>query len=186
LAIVVSLLRWQPKGPSAANIRQLFVRATCVLVGWLAVGVPAAFAMGSYTETILSDAGEIIGDGNVVVLKPETWIGKRFPLLEYIDIGDRLKEGKWLVLFNHHDCPKCREVIQDLARITRELGVQQVALIEMRASGKSASVWDSPRMTLTHGRLSGTTEWFAEAPLASLLDNGIVLRVHKRGSWFDK
>jgi hypothetical protein len=51
--------------------------------------------MGSYyTETTLSDAGEIIGDGKIVVLEPEKWIGKRFPLLDYIDIGDRLKEGK--------------------------------------------------------------------------------------------
>jgi uncharacterized membrane protein len=45
VAIVVSLLRWRPR-QVAADSRQLFARATCVLVVWLAVGVPAALAMG--------------------------------------------------------------------------------------------------------------------------------------------
>ena len=78
---------------------------------WLSLGIPAAFAMSSYTDTTLSDAGEIIGDGKTVVLEPEKWIGKRFPLLDYIDIGDKLKEGSWVVVLYHHDCPKCKEAM---------------------------------------------------------------------------
>ena len=73
LAIVASLLRWRPREPLfAANIRQVLTRAVAVLVIWLSVGVPAAYAMGSYTDTTLSDAGEVIGNGKIVVLRPET------------------------------------------------------------------------------------------------------------------
>ena len=38
-------------------------------------------------------------------------MGKRFPLLDYVDVGETLKDGKWLVVLYHHDCPKCMEEI---------------------------------------------------------------------------
>jgi len=33
-------------------------------------------------------------------------------ILEYIDTGDKLSNGNWLVLFYHHDCPDCAEAIK--------------------------------------------------------------------------
>ena len=53
LAVMASLLRWRPK-ESFFTIH----RATAVLVIWLLIGIPAAYAMGSYTTIILSDAGD--------------------------------------------------------------------------------------------------------------------------------
>jgi len=43
------------------------------------------------------------------VLEPQTWVGKELPILDYMDIGDKLSNGNWLVLFYHHDCPDCAE-----------------------------------------------------------------------------
>lgn len=56
LVIVVPLLRWRPTRRFSANFRQVFARAMCVLVICLTVGLPAAFAMSSYTETIWKSA----------------------------------------------------------------------------------------------------------------------------------
>jgi hypothetical protein len=38
----------------------------------------------------LSDTGTLLADGRIVLLEPEKWLGKRLPLLPYIDIGAQL------------------------------------------------------------------------------------------------
>ncbi len=48
------------------------------------------------------------------VLEPGEWAGKELPILEHIDIGDRLKAGNWLVLLYHYDCPGCAEAIPNV------------------------------------------------------------------------
>jgi hypothetical protein len=45
------------------------------------------------------------------VLEPETWVGKKLPILEHIDIGEKLSKGNWLILLYHHDCPDCIKAI---------------------------------------------------------------------------
>jgi len=128
--------------------------------------------MGSYADTTLSEAGQIIGDGKIVVLEPEKWVGKRFPLLDYIDIGDKLKEGKWLVMLYHHNCPNCREAIHGLRLLAEQAGVHSVAMIEMPPYLKSPSGFGSREVTLLHGRLSDRHKWFAETPFVLTLQDG--------------
>jgi hypothetical protein len=125
-----SSLAGEGKGERYAALKQL-LRASVVVVAWLAVGIPAALAMGTYRETTLSDAGEVTADGKIIVLNPGSWVGKKFPLLDYIDIGGRLKEGKCLILLYHHDCPKCQEAIRNLPTIAGDYGAEQVAYVEM-------------------------------------------------------
>ena len=88
-----------------------YVRLATMLAVWLLLGLPTAFAMRDYSTAALSDAGEVIGDGNVVVLQPEKWTGKRFPLLAHIDVGERLKNGRWLVFLYNPDCASCQAMI---------------------------------------------------------------------------
>lgn len=45
------------------------------------------------------------------VLELETWVGKKLPILEHIDIGDQLKKGTWLILLYHYDCPGSGQAI---------------------------------------------------------------------------
>jgi hypothetical protein len=148
---------------------------------WLVLGLPAACLMSTYTETTLADAGEIIGDGKIVVLKPETWIGKHFPLLDYIDIGDRLREGKWLVLLYRHDCPDCRAALpyyqQLSAKLAAHLGAMQIALIEVPPYGDDQVEAFSTGALCTKGRLTDATEWLAETPQEVVLDDTVVIDV---------
>jgi len=74
--------------------------------------------MSTYKPTVLTFEGEIIGDTKFVMLEPKKWIGKSFPILNYLDINENLAVGKWITVFYYKDCPTCREL---LAKITKLL-----------------------------------------------------------------
>jgi hypothetical protein len=167
LLVVFSLLRWQPKGQdwlSFTHFKEIRLRTVAVLSIWLVLGLAAAFAVGNYTAATLSDVGDVVGDGRMVVLKPEAWLGKRFPLLDYIGTSDQLKQGKWFVLLYHHDCPRCRGAIGDLPHILSTLCARQVALIEFPPYGNEIEASESDGITLMHKQLS-----FLSAHLLSIL-----------------
>jgi hypothetical protein len=189
LAIVLSLLYWPPlqmhlRVGACTAFRWIdsspgpFRTIGKVIAVWLLVGIPAAFAMGSYTNTTLSDTG--VGAGDIVVLEPATWLGKRFPLLDYIDIGANLKEGRWLVLLYHHDCPKCQQAIGKLAEMARSSAAAnaagpRLALIEMPPYGKAGTP-PLPDLPFAYGRLREDRQWFAQAPLVQDLSDSIVVQ----------
>jgi hypothetical protein len=187
LAIVMALLRWQPsaasplppgegKGEGALSAISVVRRAVGVLAIWLLIGVPAAVAMGSYTSITLSDAGDIIGDDKIVVLEPEEWVGKRFPLLDYIDIGDKLKDGEWFVILYHYDCPKCQEAIKKLVHEMLVKGKRtHVALIEVPPYGETQSYISLTEVGFWLGRLSSEREWFVITPTQLQLERGIIV-----------
>ncbi len=184
--VVLSLLCWPAKGSRTAfqvNFGQLPVRVAGVLAVWLAVGVPAGCAMGSYTNAALSDAGDTIGNGRIVVLEPEKWVGKKLPLLEYIDIGDRLREGDWLLLLYHQDCPDCREAIENaLNETAREGGNARLALalIEVPPYGNAKARIGLQEASFVLGRLSGEREWLVTTPAQLELKSGQVVATSVR------
>ena len=203
LGIVGCLLRWRPTGsPSSLQpgegqsedrwrlppfspaillnvIKNL--RVVGVLMAWLVVGLPVAHTMSIYTPTTaLSDTGDIMDSGKVVVLEPEKWIGRRFPLLDYIDIGDKLKEGDWLVLLYHQDCPVCLEVIRDLQRIIRRFGIQQVAALEIPPRTRLNAIVSIPE-GVVNGLLTPAQDWFVQTPIILTLSKGQVTLVRNTG-----
>jgi hypothetical protein len=182
VVLVAALLRWQPK-------KSLLIthRATFVFTIWLAVGSPAAYAMGSYSPTTLSDAGDIIGSGKVIVMEPEKWVGKPFPLLHQIDIGDEVAQGAWLVVLYHHDCPKCVKAIPRYRELARQLRFGKkairIALVEMppyEENHVAAQGVDPP--ACCRGRLSDVNEWYVATPVELMLQDGTVCEVSQRPS----
>jgi hypothetical protein len=179
LTVVLSLLRWRPRGLLFSFHDFTFARSSGILAVWFCFGLPAAFAMGSYRPASLSDVGDILGNDKIVVLEPEKWIGKRFPLFEHIDIGDDLHEGKWLVVLYHHDCPKCHEAIpkyeEQARRAVGDPAVPRVALIEMPPFGTEDTLALSPNSPCRQGRLNEDKEWFVETPAVVLIESGRVV-----------
>jgi hypothetical protein len=116
------------------------------------------------------------------VLEPETWIGNRLPILAYIDIGQQLEKGNWLVLFYHYDCPDCQKAISKYERVARDnedsKNFPKVAFIEVPPYGRSIVNASS---TYTVGKLSNIKEWFITTPAVILLTNSTV-----RNSWEQK
>jgi hypothetical protein len=75
-------------------------RIIAIVVVWLVVAIPVTLAMFSIQENDFAEIGtEFVGtDGKkTILLKPEKWIGKEFPLLPYIEpteAREKLKTGK--------------------------------------------------------------------------------------------
>jgi hypothetical protein len=173
LAIVVSLLHWRPTQVTDVS-RQVLAEAVCVLLIWASVGVPAGLAITSYKPASLTDAGGVLGDDTTVLLKPHTWVGKQFPLSDYIDIAHDLKEGKWLLVLYHHDCPKCQEVISrysgDAPRTDGQADGASIALVELPPYGEMRN----SNLPGVRGRLDEKREWLIDTPSTLVLENGIV------------
>jgi hypothetical protein len=185
LAIVVSLLRWRPRGLSRPYF-PTFGRSAAVFAIWLSVGLPAAFAMDSLNPATLAQDGVIVGDGNLVILEPQKWVGRRFPLLPYIEeisksvkpgqppLRERLLEGEWFVVLYRHGCPKCQKLLERYRRNAErgKCGVGQgitVAIIEIPPVAEATSVdWCEV------GTLKDAYRWFLRAPIGIYLRHGVV------------
>jgi len=179
--VLASLLFWRPRVaiPPGGRSKRFRLRAGLLCAAWLIAGVAAAFRMGTAETALLSDAGQVLADGKIVLLCPETWMGKRLPLLPYIDVGDELSRGEWLVVFHRRDCPKCRAALPSYVRLagewSRRPGAPRVAFVEIPQRGEPLS---SARSALVvAGRLSAAKEWYVETPLAVTLNSGNVGRL---------
>ena len=109
------------------------------------------------------------------VLEPKTWVGKKLPILEHIDIAESLKKGTWLVLLYHYDCTDCGIAIPKYEQMARELEGNEdflrIALIAVLPYGEGPASENCP---CTLGRLAETKEWFVTTPAVALLTDGNV------------
>jgi len=106
------------------------------------------------------------------VLEPNTWIGKPLPIIEYIDIGDKLKTGNWLVLFYHYDCHDCINAIEKLNNAKHQIQNENcnVVIIEIPPYGGQL------KTPFVYGRLLNVKEWFITTPVMILLKDSKVKR----------
>lgn len=180
--IVMALLRWRPRSSEGQAVRFVRLRplhVAAVLLAWLLVGLPAAAAMGAYEPARLREDGDIEGVGKTVLLEPDAWRGKRFPLLKHVNIREDVSRGLWVVLLFRDGCPACRDAValyEDLARsIGQGPGRPRVAVVEF-------SPYEAdyvPAETLTHGYLSNDWQWQAPIPVGLLIDDGDVRKVYE-------
>jgi thiol-disulfide isomerase/thioredoxin len=109
------------------------------------------------------------------ILEPGEWVGKELPILENIDIGERLRAGNWLVLLYHYDCPGCAEAMPMYERTARDLAGNenflQIALIAVPPYGQAPI---SPGSACVLGKLNESKEWFVATPAVALLASGTV------------
>jgi tetratricopeptide (TPR) repeat protein len=112
------------------------------------------------------------------VLNPSGWVGKNLPVLASIDIQEQLKDGNWLLLFYHFDCPACLDAIKTIQGQEKELltAGQRIALIEVPPYGKLSMDIKSP---CVWGKLPGTKQWLVETPVVVKIRDGIVILCDK-------
>jgi hypothetical protein len=180
LVAILALWRWRPaalpsplggeglgvRGP--AGSRSLRIAAFLLL--FLVVGVPGGIVLAARWP-------EIDGDGSVVVLKPEQWVGRRCPLLPYADIGDELSQGRWLVVLDHHNCPHCREVVPAYEAKARAAVADPVAarIAFLAVPPHGTPLWQiAPGTSCRQGRLTASKEWFGATPAVLRLQDGVV------------
>jgi hypothetical protein len=117
-------------------------------------------------------------DGELAEIEPALWLERQLPLLEDIDIGDRLKKDRWMVIFYKDGCPACEERIPDLLRMPAD--VDRIALIEVpssREGGQIVSPRQRNRNSIIYGRLKNGKTWVIETPLVVNLRDSIVVEV---------
>jgi len=107
-------------------------------------------------------------------------VAGQVPMLQYIDIADKLNKGIFVVLLYHHNCPNCREAIPKYDKISRELGNDEgsirFAFVEVPPYGP-ADKDPVPADTIAlKGKLDTSKKWFFETPVIVLINNGYLLK----------
>ena len=156
------------------RINNILIKSLAVLllivVVIAAAGIVASSNSASY-DTIEDKSGPETSYA-YEILEPETWVGKELPVIDYIDIGEQLKTGNWLVLFYHYDCPDCQKAITELEKIAANLSgnddFPQIAIIDVPPYGPSLQT------SCSIGRLPEVKEWFITTPAMVLLKSGKV------------
>jgi len=181
LVVVCSLVRCRPK-ESLFTMRHA-IAASAI---WLAIGLSVAYAMGTHRPTTLAKNGIIPGDGNLVILEPENWVGSRFPLLSYIEdfpqmigpgkppLRERLANGDWYLVLSRRGCPRCEKLLTQLHKRTEQNTVPAVAgtlLAVVETSSLASRIHPNG---FESGRLAGGYRWFHRSPIAVHLRDGIV------------
>lgn len=185
VAAVGLLLVSRPTGQGSAwrEIRQAVL--ACVFIA-MAIGVPAGWAMVSFQAGTLSADGVVAGSGNLVLLTPKQWIGKRFPLLNHVDIGSQIAKGAWLVVLYHPTCPQCEELIAKYrqhypADATHGPGLP-VAFIEVPELDQDSTTLDLSHLRCLRGHMDRSHQWFVTTPAVVLLENAIVRQAYEGSS----
>jgi hypothetical protein len=171
LAVFRPALSFQRKTESIKALIQEFITPLPSMPQFAVTACLTLIALGVTTPVLAFNKPAGI-TSSYEVLEPETWVGKKLPILEHIDIGEQLETGNWLVLLYHHNCPDCAAAIPKYERIARDMAGNEdflrIALIEVPPYGQRPI---SDNSTCTLGRLADVKEWFVTTPAVALLTN---------------
>ena len=168
VAVVAALVWARPRMPlvdpsrSSFQNRVFFRESTLclgifVLIGGLTYGW---ISQARYEK--LTEVGQVL-QGNSVQLVPESWIGQKFPLHEYILDGNDLVNGEKTILLSRLGCADCEKAKQN-----QGMALDSVVEISGNASSPDA-------LYLTH-----EINWIAETPTLIELSDGVVKTVRNR------
>ena len=164
LVILTCLIFWRPV---AATVSRL----------WLATGTItsslAMILMLGFQTVPLDQIGQVIDEGQTIVIEHEKWDGQPFPLREFLIGGDikAITQSEWTVVLYHNNCPKCQMLIE--SALKNQLGgeAKKTAFIEVPP-------YESPRREdskhLRWYRLSDRFDWFISAPVVLNVTDGVV------------
>jgi hypothetical protein len=140
----------------------------------LAVAVALEY---SRPATLAMD-GAIVGGSETVSLEPDAWLNRPFPLLDHINIGDRIRRGNWIVFLYHRDCQKCNAALGHYRQLAADLQGQEdaprVALIEVPVK-ENAGAREEERAPCIQGWLNPGKRWLVRTPIALVIGEGYVL-----------
>lgn len=149
-----------------------------VLVAWLVLGGLALVAMLSLKSQPHATLGtEFTGhDGKkLILLEPETWIGKKFPLVSRFveqEEAEMLMTGTWNVLLIHTDCPKCLEMMADLG--SRKAERIAIVVVPSQPNEKISN------MSFPVFWLDRQNAWFVTTPCVIKVSEGLCIEVGEK------
>jgi len=138
----------------------------------VSVLVPAAVLSAAHVRELRSD--------HVVLLDPQSWQGKPFPLLDFVDgpaRADLLSGERTVVLFNRQ-CDTCREYLARLS-LKRGAGRQAAAVRVMDIAAASPTGPDGFVTAFHEIRLRQGVLYAVSVPLEVSVKSGIVAEVRR-------
>ena len=157
---------WRSPAEHHYQLKRFYYAGSAYAVaGLLAAAGMMASAPSSLTDVAFSDTNGLI------VLEPETWIGKPFPLAPHLTPEVPLREGRWTILIHHHDCSHCQEAVPQYEQLAVAENGRRIVLIETPSYGEMGSTQQRALRT----RLSDDREWFVQTPVEIQADAGVVV-----------
>ena len=111
--------------------------------------------------------------GRPIVLRPETWVGQKLPVLDQLDIGRELTSGHRVVLLDHDNCPHCDEALARFGELARTQKGLQFASVYVPSS-EQAGPRTAGEVPYRTGYLEAGPEWLVRTPIHFRLKNGVV------------
>jgi uncharacterized membrane protein YphA (DoxX/SURF4 family) len=136
---------------------------------WSVITVPIMLAILSVRFVTLTEELHLSGNEKSVLLEPSKWVGKEFPLLQFLegtDIDKILTNNQNVVLFRF-DCEECKQVIEKIQDKNRYV------FIAIPSEKNNIALFSLPE----YSTLSDKYEWWVETPVVFVLENGIVKKV---------
>lgn len=142
----------------------------------LTISVSAAAMVLAHHEITMPEKSGDTSNG-LIVMDPETWIGKPLPILKYIDRQSELAHGKWIVILYRHDCPVCRKEVPRYVRMAEKTAADptapRITFVEIPPYGNLGGLIP-PDVSCLRGQLSQSHQWFVETPVVMKMNNGVV------------
>jgi len=180
LIVVLILPFCRPNRREVAIVERGFWLRWAVLALIAIAGVAfGAWNLGRYSPSRLSGDGLTLSDG-IIVLEPEKWVGHPFILVNYIDVGQQLTHGEWIVLLYRYDCEHCQRAVPQYSayaeRCLRQNG-PNIAFVEIPPFAPHGQELIRQFGSRIRGTLSPDHDWFISTPVAVILHDGSVQAV---------
>jgi len=149
-----------------------------VLVIWLVLAAPTLYAvllLKQQPHATLGTEFTAPDGGKMILLEPETWIGKEFPLFAHFaesEGSDVLRRGTWSVLLVQPGCSDCKRMMEDL----EEKKTENVAIVVIPSRGDEKM----PETSFPVFVLDRQNGWFAKTPCVIKLGKGVCIVVENR------
>jgi hypothetical protein len=180
VVVVLALLLWDPGFASTHGL--VSSRTAGAFAVFLLAGAGVALVMTGAVTSTLDKQGRLSGSGRWVIVDPGAWPGQRLPLLSYIDIGDQLSKGEWIVVFYRHNCHRCKAAMpryrRDAEQMVEKRSRARFALVEMSPYGDLGMSTEP----CVRGKLSDGKRWLLDSPVELQIKDGIVLSVEASDS----
>lgn len=183
-AAAISLLGCLRLGDFQRQTPVLSPKTVCLAS--LFCGAMMLFAIGQMSGLFFQR--ETLAEGITVtseyaVADPDQWLHRSFPLLPFIDIGNDLSAGDWLVLLRRDDCGDCQSLVDVLRQHAdpSELLPRGTRLAMISIPWESTPDQRSGRAAdgYHYGLLGGSRRWIVETPLMVRVVNGTVVDIGK-------
>jgi len=119
--------------------------------------------------------GQVL-ESNTVQLTPVSWIGKEFPLRNYVVDGQEIIHGNWIIMFSRPGCSDCEKVKVKLLENGDRKEDITVAFLDITAQ----AIMGNSATTVRNFRLVPKINWIVETPVIIELNKGIVQNVQTR------